>query len=258
MFQLLLLAAAPLVGRSWAAGGEQLQKPLVDIDVNADVLELPLSANNTFSHLGAPLSLASLAAAASSHGLVALHFAEDVAPATLSFHSTSAAATVDTTIAWLDSPRPGRDLAVSSAAVRRGASISAEPGLAQLALHTPYISLPAALYQVIALATKPEPATAAAGSGSEDMVVDCARWAMGVWPDIVVGFGAEGEGLEVVVTPEQYVMEREREGNGADAQKECVLMVREGEGEGLELGWAAARRWTVWLDFEGGRTGLGF
>ncbi|KAI8933164.1 hypothetical protein NX059_009805 [Plenodomus lindquistii] len=131
--------------------------------------------------------------------------------------------------------------------LRRGGTLSMPVQAAAIDLQTPFITLPGSMWDVLVLATKPE---------EENMRVECER--RGVFPELVLGTGdGEREG-DIVVGPEQYVLERE----GG-----CELLVRKGGDEEVEreegeegvvgLGWAAFRGRRFVVDLVGGKMGVG-
>lgn len=126
---------------------------------------------------------------------------------------------------------------------------------AELALDTPFVFIPKEFYNIVLQATAASPNL----PPTVDMYVDCAS--IPRFPDIVLGLKpdteeADGDAFgavdEIVVTPEQYIMEL---GSG-----KCILLVKEMErrkvSEGIVLGWAALRGSEVVLDWD--RERLGF
>ena len=154
------------------------------------------------------------------------------------------------------------------AGLRKGGMLSMDAEAAVLDLSSPLIALPKALWDVLVLATQPAKRAMEEQDheGNEDgmLRVECA--ATSRLPDLVLGMLLvddedededevdEGRKEEFLVTPEQYVLEKEGE---------CLLLVRQMEEKGedehadVRLGWAAIRGREVVFDWEGGRIGFG-
>ncbi|OAL46906.1 hypothetical protein IQ07DRAFT_602972 [Pyrenochaeta sp. DS3sAY3a] len=194
------------------------------------------------------------------HHTVSIHIPLDQShPASIEFtmHPTNAqdplSAFSDTL--WVKSKHLGRGIRILEAGIRKGGMVSMPAFTAQLALDTPFIFIPTELYNIVLQATAASPSLLPYG----DMYVDCPS--LPRFPDIVLGLEPDAEEAgsdasggvdEIVVTPEQYIMEVE--------SGKCVLLVREMErrkvSEGIVLGWAALRGSEVVLDWE--RERLGF
>jgi saccharopepsin len=137
---------------------------------------------------------------------------------------------------------------------------------ATLDLSTPYIHIPKGIWDVLLLAANTKQQ---ARDGEEALYVDCG--ALNVFPDLVVGVEQEGHGEEeageggredeeddddadeFIIRPERYVLQ--------PTEGKCVLLVRNADSchddRGIiKLGWAAARRRDVVLDW--GRARVGF
>lgn len=161
-------------------------------------------------------------------------------------------------INWIDTRSPGLDVPVSHVGVRKGGAISEEIYAVRLVPESPYIALPAQIYDIIALATEPKTDPT---SFNYDSVVDCDN--ISRFPDLFVGLDPEGEfpseedtkekDREIIITPSQYVMETE--------PGRCVLLVTRHHqmlgSEEVILGWAAFRGKHVVLDWANQRTGFG-
>jgi hypothetical protein len=124
--------------------------------------------------------------------------------------------------------------------IRKGGMISAPAWSTWLALETPYVLLPTDVFSVLLQAAK---TTAVRG-----YMVDCG--VVGILPDIVFGLDADDdeEAQELVVKPEQYVMEIE--------EGLCVLLARSSRGSMERLGWAAVRGRALVLDRSRGMMGF--
>jgi hypothetical protein len=126
--------------------------------------------------------------------------------------------------------------------IRKGGMISKPVWFAKLSLETPYIMLPKEIFDVLLQAARTTPV--------RGYVVDCD--VVAILPDLVFGLDSEdeeGEAGEIVVRPEQYVMEIEK--------GMCVLLARS-SGDGMEgLGWAAIRGREFVLDRSRGMMGFG-
>jgi hypothetical protein len=126
--------------------------------------------------------------------------------------------------------------------IRRGDMITIPADSMWLSLDTPYISLPNSIFGVLlqAASTSPE----------QDFVLGCE--AISILPDLVFGLNTDDDrvlqGDEIVVTPEQYVMETEA--------GKCVLLVRSHRGL-QNLGWAAIRGREFVIDLAGERMSFG-
>lgn len=156
---------------------------------------------------------------------------------------------------WVKSKHLGRGIRILDAGIRKGGMVSMPAYTAQLAIDTPFIFIPTELYNIVLQATSASPRVPPYG----DMYVDCAS--LSRFPDIVLGLEPDADEAasdafggvdEIVVTPEQYIMEL---GSG-----KCILLVKEMErrkvSEGIVLGWAALRGSEVVLDWD--RERLGF
>jgi hypothetical protein len=130
---------------------------------------------------------------------------------------------------WLPTTRA---IELDHIGIRKGGMVSAPAWSTWLALETPYILLPTDVFAVLLQATK---TTAVRG-----YMVDCGI--VGILPDIVFGLDTEDgdEAQELVVRPEQYVMEIE--------EGLCVLLARGSGGSMERLGWAAVRGRALVLD----------
>jgi hypothetical protein len=143
---------------------------------------------------------------------------------------------------WLPS---ASHVELDNVGIRKGGMITMPATSALLQLGTPYISLPDGLFYILL--------QAADTSAEKKFVVDCESFS--ILPDLVFGLAADEdedddfEPEEIVVAPQQYVMEGE---NG-----KCMLLAR-GAGEGpIEMGWAAIRGRKFVLDLARGRMGFG-
>ncbi|KAF2125279.1 hypothetical protein P153DRAFT_400112 [Dothidotthia symphoricarpi CBS 119687] len=223
------------------------------------------SSTTTPLDLQALHTIISASAPASQPNLISIDIPLDTtAPASLSISAASTRvfpAPDDHEMTWLDTTRPGSNLALSQFGIRKGGMVSIEARSARLALETPFLSVPVEIYNILLMAT--HPVFDHENTGLGEGVVDCA--ALSRFPDLVLGLGmqrgndegeesgGDGEEGEIVITPEQYVM---RVGEGR-----CVLLVRSlgrVEGEEVVLGWAAVRGRKVVLDWGNGRTGFGW
>lgn len=144
---------------------------------------------------------------------------------------------------------------------------------ATLDLSTPYIHVPKGIWDILLLATTTEQQ---ARDGEEVLYVDCG--ALNIFPDLVFGFKQEGcgdeeeeemgedydeevpgedeeeDGVELIITPQQYVLQT--------TEGKCMLLARnadsyEDDRGTIRLGWAAVRGREVVLDRRGGRVGFG-
>lgn len=179
------------------------------------------------------------------------------APASMSIGTMPAKAIPDRDdqMVWIETTRPSEDIPLSQVGIRKGGMISIEAQTARLALETPFVFIPKEIYKVLLMAT--EPVFHPDGTGSDEGVVNCNSRSR--FPDLVLELGLEwaddeeqdAEGIEVVITPEQYIMEVE--------QGQCVLLARssgENQSEEVVLGWAAIRGRQVILDWVNKRTGF--
>ncbi|KAF2852086.1 hypothetical protein T440DRAFT_478082 [Plenodomus tracheiphilus IPT5] len=165
-------------------------------------------------------------------------------------------------IHWIHIPTPqtyASRIPLHTLSVRRGGAISMAVDTARLDVGSAFIEVPGGIWDVVVLAT----GVSGDGLGEGQVEVDCGR--RGVFPDLVSGIrgedemegdeGEDGEG-ELVVTPWQYVLEREGR---------CELLVRKAEGSGdgdedgdvvVGLGWAALRGRRLVIDAVGRRMGI--
>jgi saccharopepsin len=147
------------------------------------------------------------------------------------------------------------EIPLFSAGVRKGDMLSMSVESAVLDFGTPFITLPAGLWDVLVLATRPVLRPRGGGLGHRGdalMSVECA--ARSRFPDLVFGISGDNGEEELVVRPEQYVLQREG--------GECILLVKGAEERDEEdvvvgLGWAVGRGRQVVFDWEEGRIGLG-
>jgi hypothetical protein len=156
---------------------------------------------------------------------------------------------------WMYTTAPGENIEITHVGIRRGGMVSMNAHATRLALDTPYIALPDEMYDVLVQATKPVPHQHSTGY---DDVVDCSR--MDIFPDIVLGLEPETDEEEeddettrgeIVITPDQYVLETE--------EGKCILLSKRAYRQGREevvLGWAAVRGRSVVLDWVNERTGF--
>jgi hypothetical protein len=158
-------------------------------------------------------------------------------------------------IEWSNTRSPGENVPITHIGIRKGAMVSMDAYATRLALETPYISLPAEIYDILVQATNPTPQQH--GSGYDD-VVDCS--ALERFPDLVLGLEPEAEeedddeakDNEIVITPKQYILQTE-EGH-------CILLAQrtyQRDREEVVLGWAAIRGRNIVLDRVNERTGFG-
>jgi hypothetical protein len=145
---------------------------------------------------------------------------------------------------WLPS---ASHIELDNVGIRKGGMITMPATSALLQLGTPYISLPDGLFYILL--------QAADTSAEKKFVVDCESFS--ILPDLIFGLAADEdedededfETEEIVVAPQQYVMEGE---NG-----KCMLLARSaGEGP-IEMGWAAIRGRKFVMDLARGRMGFG-
>lgn len=156
---------------------------------------------------------------------------------------------------WMYTAVPGENIGITHVGIRRGGMVSMDAHATRLALDTPYIALPGEMYDVLVQATKPVPHQHSTGY---DDVVDCSR--MEIFPDIVLGLEPETDEEEedddtirgeIVITPDQYVLETE--------EGQCILLAKRAYHQSREevvLGWAAVRGRSVVLDWVNERTGF--
>lgn len=151
-------------------------------------------------------------------------------------------------IKWTDSKVPGRALNITSIGVRQGATSTSKTSKVSFALGTPYINIPNDMFDVLALAAKPN-RTEMGRNMKPIETVDCA--AVGSFPNIVLDF--DDGAFELLVKPEQYVL-RVNEALGGLFKGKCVLLVA--RGGDISIGWAALRGMSLWLDWQNQRTGF--
>lgn len=156
---------------------------------------------------------------------------------------------------WIESRVPGTHMPTTHVGIRKGGMVAKDTYAARLALDTPYISLPNEIYDILIQATSPIPWQ---NNGGYDDVVDCG--ALKRYPDLVLGLEPEtdeddfefaGE-REIVITPEQYILEV---GIG-----KCILLAQRAYQKSREevvLGWAAVRGRNLVLDWVNERTAFG-
>jgi saccharopepsin len=149
----------------------------------------------------------------------------------------------------------GSHIPILDIGIRKGGMITMDAEMLRLDLGSAYTHVPRGVWDVLFLASQPQE------MGEGDLVVECEE--RDRFPDLV--FGLDGERAhchdddeeeeevdELVVRPEQYVMQTE-EGN-------CVLLVRNVEhcdDGGIVLGWATMRGRDLVLDWDEGRVGFG-
>lgn len=142
---------------------------------------------------------------------------------------------------WLRTNVLATDIDLDHIGIRKGGMITMPARSTWLSLDTPYISLPKNIFDVLL--------QAANTSLEQDLVVDCD--VVSILPDLVFALNIETdrtlEGDEIVVTPNQYVMETEA--------GRCVILARSHSGL-QELGWAAIRGKEFVIDLTGRRMGL--
>jgi hypothetical protein len=110
--------------------------------------------------------------------------------------------------------------------IRKGGMISMPASSAYLSLDEPYIVLPDGIFNVVLQAART--------SREQNFMVDCEATA--IMPDIVFGLKVDEdveEQEEVVITPDQYVLEIEED--------KCVLLARNSTRGKIGMGWAAVR-----------------
>jgi hypothetical protein len=152
---------------------------------------------------------------------------------------------------WTATERPGRDVNVTSVAIQQGTTTSSTTSGAHLAFDTPYIGLPDDTYNFLTWVTKARKINMGRGIKPVDMV-ECDS--VSQFPNIILKF--EEGAQELVVRPEQYVLEV-NEALGGPFMGRCVLLVaKSGDGGELAIGWAALRGRSVWLDWANTRTGF--
>jgi hypothetical protein len=110
--------------------------------------------------------------------------------------------------------------------IRKGGMISMPASSAYLSLDEPFVVLPDGIFNVVLQAART--------SREQHYVVDCAATA--IMPDIVFGLKVDEdveEQEEVVITPDQYVLEIEED--------KCVLLARNSTRGKIGMGWSAVR-----------------
>lgn len=199
-------------------------------------------ANDEFGHarLG---SLGDITAhRASSTSSIIVEVPLDAALPGLVTFSSNASDSVDAAI-WMSSTS---HIDVEHIGIRKGGMISmpaSSPTI--LALDSPYTALPDEIFNVLLQATET--------SSERNYVVDCGL--LSRFPDLVFGMdagegGEEDEDIEVqemVVTPQQYVLE---------VEGRCSLLARNAGSGRVAMGWAAFRGKKFVLDLGRGRFGL--
>jgi hypothetical protein len=142
---------------------------------------------------------------------------------------------------WLDTDVLAAGISLDHIGIRKGGMITMPTWSTSLSLDTPFISLPANIFDVLM--------QAAHTSLENELVLDCSL--IPILPDLVFGLDVEDgralEGEEIVVTPEQYVMKTEA--------GTCVLLARS-HGGLQRLGWAAIRGREFVIDLTGRRMGF--
>jgi hypothetical protein len=156
--------------------------------------------------------------------------------------SANAAAVETSPMVWLRTYGLAADISLDHVGIRKGGMITMPTSSTWLSLETPYISLPANIFDVLM--------QAAHTSLEEDLVVDCGL--ISILPELVFGLDIENdrtlEGEEIVVTPDQYVMKTEA--------GTCFLLARSHDGL-QRLGWAAIRGRQFVIDLTNRRMGFG-
>jgi saccharopepsin len=145
-------------------------------------------------------------------------------------------------LTWLPTSIQATHIQLDHIGIRRGGMVSMPAWCAWLSLDTPYVFVPDKIFEVLLQATKPFPNQNPEG----EMVVDCDS--MRIFPNIV--FGLDGEdGEEIIVKPEQYIMEIE--------ERKCVLLARSRRNGMMKMGWAAIRGREFVVDRSRVRMGFG-
>jgi hypothetical protein len=157
---------------------------------------------------------------------------------------------------WIETRTPGEYMPITHVGIRKGGMVTMDAYATRLTLETPYISLPSEIYDILIQATNPEPFQNDAGY---DDVVHCGS--MERFPDLVLGLEPGNDGdeededtkeREIVITPNQYVLELE--------DGKCILLAKRAhhkDREEVMLGWAAVRGRDLVLDWINERTGFG-
>jgi len=142
---------------------------------------------------------------------------------------------------WLRTSVLAATIPLDHIGIRKGGMVAMLTNSAWFSLDTPYMSLPGSIFNVLL--------QAANTSSEQDFVLDCDT--VSILPDLVFGLNPDHSwtvaGDEIVVTPEQYVMEIEA--------GKCVLLVRRRRGV-QKLGWAALRGREFVMDLAGQRMGF--
>ncbi|CAI6298858.1 unnamed protein product [Periconia digitata] len=165
-------------------------------------------------------------------------------PAWKLFHDWDMSVKID----WTESKPPGRALNITSIGVRQGSTSSSKTSRVNINLGTPYINLPADMYDLVALTANPQ-RTDMGRNMKPVETVECT--ALAQLPDIVLDFGGA---FELIVKPEQYVM-KVSDAMGGPFKGKCVLLVA--RGGDISIGYAALRGKSLWLDWANLRTGFG-
>ncbi|KAH3908531.1 hypothetical protein HBI56_216160 [Parastagonospora nodorum] len=159
---------------------------------------------------------------------------------TFSHNASSESDQVDDKI-WLHTSVLATTIPLDHIGIRKGGMITMSANSVWLSLDTPYISLPDSIFNVLL--------QAANTSSEQDFVLDCDT--VPRLPDLVFGLDIDHSwtlaGDEVVVRPEQYVMETEA--------GKCVLLARRRRGL-QRLGWAAIRGREFVIDLAGQKMGF--
>jgi saccharopepsin len=154
-----------------------------------------------------------------------------------------------------DGFRLGSHIPLLDIGIRKGGMIAMDAESVRLDLGSAYTHVPLGVWDVLVLASQPQE------TGEGDLFVECEE--IDTFPDLVFGLDSERvhchdddeeekEVDELVVRPEQYVMQTE--------EGMCVLLVRNAEhcDDGrIVLGWAAMRGRDLVLNWDEGRVGFG-
>ncbi|KAH8717002.1 hypothetical protein GQ44DRAFT_688513 [Phaeosphaeriaceae sp. PMI808] len=150
---------------------------------------------------------------------------------------------VTSSLTWLPIGVLARFIQLDHVGIRKGDMLSMPAAFTRLALETPHIYLHKSMFNVLLQATQT--------SRDRDFVVDCAS--LSTFPDLVFALNGhdidvEGTKDEIVITPEQYIVEIEGE---------CILLARGAERGQQRLGWAAIRGRQLVFDWRAGKMGFG-